>query len=189
MQLQTGLNPYGLTYHLGLQGNGTPRANPDGRGLEGFLALAVELGAKTIEIFEPWIARLDDADISALKTRLAALGMTPVVSSGLNQGPLDSAFRSAERLDARLIRVCLTLVRGQSTDPGARRAIFVGFAGWIILALEFALGADIVRTAIAPTWDQIGQLAAIAAIRTALNYFLEKEVASREPGVAESPTA
>lgn len=110
MQLQTGLNPYGLTYHLGLQGNGTPRANPDGRGLEGFLALAVELGAKTIEIFEPWIARLDDAEISALKTRLAALGMTPVVSSGLNQGPLDSAFRSAERLDARLIRVCLTPV-------------------------------------------------------------------------------
>ena len=88
-----------------------------------------------------------------------------------------------------LIRVCLALVRGQSNDPGARRAIFVGFAGWIILALEFALGADIVRTAIAPTWDQIGQLAAIAAIRTALNYFLEKEVASREPSAQERPTA
>ncbi|MBA4010981.1 MAG: hypothetical protein C0481_03870 [Phenylobacterium sp.] len=79
-----------------------------------------------------------------------------------------------------LARVVLALVRGQGTNPAVRRAIFVGFAGWIILALEFALGADIVRTAITPTWDQIGQLAAIAAIRTALNYFLEKDVESRE---------
>ncbi|BCP51403.1 xylose isomerase [Kaistia sp. 32K] len=108
--LQVGLNPYGLTYHLGLQGHGTPRANPDGRGLEGFIALAEELGAKTLEVFEPWIARLDDAGAAALKARLAALGMTPVISSGLNQGPLDSAFRSAARLDAKLIRVCLTSV-------------------------------------------------------------------------------
>ncbi len=36
--LQTGLNPYGLTYVLGLQGHGTERANPKGRGLEGFIA-------------------------------------------------------------------------------------------------------------------------------------------------------
>ena len=79
-----------------------------------------------------------------------------------------------------VIRVGLALARGQATNLTVRRGIFVGFAGWIILALEFALGADIVRTAIAPTWDQIGQLAAIAAIRTALNYFLEKDVESRE---------
>jgi sugar phosphate isomerase/epimerase len=110
MQLQTGLNPYGLTYYLGLQGQGTPRANPDGRGLEGFIELAEELGSKTIEIFEPWIAALDDDAVAALKRRLEDLGMTPVVSSGLNHGPLDGAFRSAGRLGARLIRVCLTPV-------------------------------------------------------------------------------
>lgn len=78
-------------------------------------------------------------------------------------------------------RVGLTIVHGRAADQIARRAIFVGFAGWIILALEFALGADIVRTAIAPTWDDIGQLAAIAAIRTGLNYFLEKDIESRTP--------
>jgi uncharacterized membrane protein len=50
------------------------------------------------------------------------------------------------------------------------------FARWI-LALEFALAADIVRTAIAPTWDGIGHLAAIAVIRTVLNYFLERDMA------------
>ena len=58
----------------------------------------------------------------------------------------------------------------------ARRAVWVRFATWILLSLEFALGADIIRTAIAPSWDQIGQLAAIAAIRTALNFFLGRDV-------------
>ncbi len=78
-----------------------------------------------------------------------------------------------------LVRVALAIAQGKATHQPTRRAIFVGFAGWIILALEFSLGADIVRTAIAPTWDDIGQLAAIAAIRTALNYFLEKDVEER----------
>jgi uncharacterized membrane protein len=75
-----------------------------------------------------------------------------------------------------LVRVGAVIAQGKVADEPTRRAIFVGFAGWIILALEFALGADIARTAIAPTWDDIGQLAAIAAIRTALNYFLERDV-------------
>ena len=38
-------------------------------------------------------------------------------------------------------------------------------------------GADILRTAVEPSWDEIGRLAAIAAIRTALNYFLQREIA------------
>lgn len=53
----------------------------------------------------------------------------------------------------------------------------------LALALEFELGADILRTAIAPTWNEIGQLAAIATIRTLLNFFLQKEIdhAARQP--------
>ncbi len=47
---------------------------------------------------------------------------------------------------------------------------------YLALALEFQLGADIISTAVAPTWDQIGKLAAIAFIRTALNYFLSREM-------------
>jgi len=50
--------------------------------------------------------------------------------------------------------------------------VFRAFAGWLVLALEFLLAADILRTAISPTWTDIGQLAAIAAIRTFLNYSL-----------------
>lgn len=49
-------------------------------------------------------------------------------------------------------------------------------ARYLALALEFQLGADILSTAIAPTWDQIGKLGAIAVIRTALNYFLFLEM-------------
>ncbi|HEY0319642.1 MAG TPA: DUF1622 domain-containing protein [Pyrinomonadaceae bacterium] len=49
-------------------------------------------------------------------------------------------------------------------------------ARFLALALEFQLGADILSTAIAPTWDQIGKLGAIAIIRTALNYFLMREM-------------
>lgn len=63
-------------------------------------------------------------------------------------------------------------------DNWTRRAIWLRFAGWIILALEFALGADMIRSAIAPSWDDIGKLAAIAAIRTGLNFFLERDMES-----------
>ena len=49
-------------------------------------------------------------------------------------------------------------------------------ARYLALALEFQLGADILSTAIAPSWDQIGKLGAIAVIRTALNYFLSLEM-------------
>ena len=49
-------------------------------------------------------------------------------------------------------------------------------ARFLALALEFQLGADILSTAIAPSWDQIGKLGAIAIIRTALNYFLMREM-------------
>lgn len=49
---------------------------------------------------------------------------------------------------------------------------------FLALALEFQVGADILSTAIAPSWEQIGKLAAIAAIRTLLNYFLTKELES-----------
>ena len=52
----------------------------------------------------------------------------------------------------------------------------VKFGSTLTLSLELLLAADILRTAVAPTWDDIGKLAAIAAIRTVLNYFLEKEL-------------
>lgn len=57
-----------------------------------------------------------------------------------------------------------------------RRQIFLRFGVWLLLGLEFELAADIVRSAISPSWTEIGQLGAIAAIRTVLNYFLERDI-------------
>ena len=90
--LRAGLNPYGLTYHLGLQGAGGPRANPEGAGLEGFIADRERARRQALEIFDPWLERMSDAELGALRDRLAALGMTPVVSSGLMMGPFDERF-------------------------------------------------------------------------------------------------
>lgn len=70
----------------------------------------------------------------------------------------------------------LVLGWNKISGQGIKRLVWVRFASWILLSLEFALAADIVRTAIAPTWDDIGQLAAIAAVRTFLNYFLERDL-------------
>jgi uncharacterized membrane protein len=58
--------------------------------------------------------------------------------------------------------------------------IWLRLAGWILLALEFTLAADIVRTSISPTWEDLGKLAAIAAIRTVLSIFLERDLSTFE---------
>lgn len=61
----------------------------------------------------------------------------------------------------------------------------------LALALELELGADILKTAVAPSWNDIGLLAAIAVLRTALNYFLERELRNAEqranPGQSVTP--
>ena len=56
---------------------------------------------------------------------------------------------------------------------------------FLALGLEFQLASDILTTAVAPTLEEIAKLAAIAAIRTALNYFLGKEIAEERRQLAE----
>ncbi|MEV5877088.1 DUF1622 domain-containing protein [Streptomyces sp. NPDC052101] len=60
---------------------------------------------------------------------------------------------------------------------------------FLTLGLEFQLAGDILRTAIAPTFAEIGQLAAIATIRTVLNYFLGKEIEKERKEVEWVPGA
>lgn len=50
------------------------------------------------------------------------------------------------------------------------------FGGWLVVALEFLLAADIAGTIIAPTTIHLIELSAIAVIRTFLNYFLGREL-------------
>ncbi len=66
--------------------------------------------------------------------------------------------------------------RNPDASHEAKEEVRLRLGRWLALALEFELGADILRTAVAPTWSELGQLAAVAAIRTALNFFLQQEI-------------
>jgi uncharacterized membrane protein len=64
----------------------------------------------------------------------------------------------------------------QRAVESGQETIRLELGRWLALALEFELAADILRTAIAPTWNEIGQLAAIIVLRTVLNFFLQQEI-------------
>ena len=74
-----------------------------------------------------------------------------------------------------VIAFVVDVFRGPSADV-PKEAIRLDLGRSLALGLEFLLGADILNTAVAPSWEQVGLLAAIAAIRTGLNYFLQQEL-------------
>jgi uncharacterized membrane protein len=61
----------------------------------------------------------------------------------------------------------------------------LGLGRFLALGLEFQLASDILRTAIAPTLREIAELAAVAAIRTALNFFLGREIKEERAELAQ----
>ena len=74
--------------------------------------------------------------------------------------------------------------------PDQKEAVRLKLGRWLAVALELELGADILRTAVAPTWTEIGQLGAIVVLRTALNFFLQQEIdkaEARHPGPPAAP--
>jgi uncharacterized membrane protein len=73
-----------------------------------------------------------------------------------------------------VIGIARGMVAGDGHDE--RRAVWLGFARWLVSGLTFQLAADIVQTTAAPTWDEIGRVAAIAAIRTFLTFFLDRDI-------------
>jgi uncharacterized membrane protein len=64
-----------------------------------------------------------------------------------------------------------------SVDGHLRRDIWLRYARWLVAGLTFQLAADIIESSITPAWDDIGRLAAIALIRTFLNFFLDRDLA------------
>jgi uncharacterized membrane protein len=58
---------------------------------------------------------------------------------------------------------------------------------YLVLGLEFQLGADILGTAVTPTFEEVELLAAIVVIRTVLNYFLQKELEQEREQVPPEP--
>jgi uncharacterized membrane protein len=89
---------------------------------------------------------------------------------------------ATEAVAAVLIGIALTQVVCQYIRSlfdklrQTKEQIRVQFGSMVAVALELMLGADVLATAVAPSWDDIGKLGAIAIIRTALNYFLAKEL-------------
>lgn len=76
-----------------------------------------------------------------------------------------STYATAELISAHLRR-----------QTASFTSIRLTFSRYLSLALEFQLASDILSTAIAPGWVELGQLATTAVIRTALNYFLSREM-------------
>jgi uncharacterized membrane protein len=63
-----------------------------------------------------------------------------------------------------------------SASGHERRDVWLRYARWLVAGLTFQLGADILQTAVTESWDAVGRIAAIAAIRAFLNYFLERDL-------------
>jgi uncharacterized membrane protein len=96
--------------------------------------------------------------------RHVALGIEVVAVLVIAFGAAEAAVRLLGRISSRARVV------------GQRQDVWLRFAVWLLLGLEFELAADVIRTVITPSWQELGQLGAIAVIRTALNYFLEKDL-------------
>ncbi len=63
-----------------------------------------------------------------------------------------------------------------SSEGHHEREVWLRLGRWLVAGLPFQLAADVLETAITTSWDEVARLAAIAAIRTFLNYFLERDL-------------
>lgn len=66
--------------------------------------------------------------------------------------------------------------RGRRGERFSFNAVRLDLGRYLALGLELQLASDLLRTAVAPSFEEIGKMAAIAAIRTALNFFLGREI-------------
>jgi len=92
-----------------------------------------------------------------------------------------------EAVGAAVIFIGAVWTAGRFAVTGLRHrsaAVFtpirLSLGRFLTLGLEFQLAADILRTAVSPSFGQLGRLAAIATIRTALNYFLGREIRNEQ---------
>jgi uncharacterized membrane protein len=133
--------------------------------------LFVQESARTV-LASPRDGAIETSVINAVQWLRLAVETTGALIIGL--GVLTAVYEFAQTL------------RRSATDYNAVR---LTLARYLALALEFQLGADILSTAIAPSWDQIGKLGAIAVIRTGLNYFLMREMRDEKGGKQEVQSA
>jgi uncharacterized membrane protein len=63
-----------------------------------------------------------------------------------------------------------------SREGHEQRDVWLRYGRWLVAALTFQLGADIIETSITTDWEAVGRIAVIAVIRTFLNYFLDRDL-------------
>src|SRR5919112_2926652 len=71
----------------------------------------------------------------------------------------------------------LRLMIGRSRNGAEKREVWLRYGRALVAGLTFQLAADIIETSITTDWEAVGRIAAIAVIRTFLNYFLERDLA------------
>ena len=115
---------------------------------------------------------------------------TGLLSEDVLRDYVDLLVRLVEAAGALIIFVGAVVATVRFVQAAAHKRterrftrIRLGLGRYLALGLEFQLASDILSTAIAPSFEEIGKLAAIAAIRTALNYFLNKEIAEEREEV------
>ena len=77
-----------------------------------------------------------------------------------------------------VVEACANIIKVrfvQYNESRAVRAVWMQLSRWLVAGLTFQLAADIIETSIAPSWEEIGQLGAIAVIRTFLDFFLGRD--------------
>ena len=97
---------------------------------------------------------------------------TLYLACGIEAGA--AAIIALAALEAITLSLRLLLSRNSSSNAKGEDRLRLG--RWLSVGLEFELAAGILRTAVAPTWNETGQLAAIIVLRTALNFFLQQEI-------------
>jgi len=65
---------------------------------------------------------------------------------------------------------------GQRPPDEVALDVWRGLSRWMMVGLEFLLAADLVSTVVSPSWDELGRLGTIAAIRTVLGFFLGRDL-------------
>jgi 3-oxoisoapionate decarboxylase len=131
---QIGLNPYGFTHAVGLQAFGTPRANPQGTGLRGFIRIATEINAQCFEFDGRWLASMKDDEIAALGDELPRVPR--LCSYWLQHVPgetLDEAIRATRAIGGSTIRMHLTpVLEGARAKQGSRWQEMIAHARGIL---------------------------------------------------------
>jgi sugar phosphate isomerase/epimerase len=119
---QIGLNPYGFSHAVGLQAFGTPRANPDGTGLRGFIRIASDIGAQCFEFDGRWLAPLSNDELARLAGELPDVPrLCSYWLQHVSGETLDEAIRATRAIGASTIRMHLTpILEGARAKQGAK---------------------------------------------------------------------